>query len=50
MYGTASCSNVKFVKVNADAFVRDVKAAPEPQCVLFCDWQISDLERFVTDV
>ena len=32
-----------------DAFVRDVKAAPEPQCVMFSDWQISDLDRFVTN-
>ena len=30
-----------------DAFVRDVKAAPEPQCVLFADWQVSDLDHFV---
>ena len=32
-----------------DAFVRDVKAAPDPQCVLFSEWQMSDLDRFVTD-
>ena len=32
----------------ADAFVRDVKAAPEPQCVLFYDWQIMDLACFAT--
>ena len=31
-----------------DAFVRDVKAAPDPQCVLFYDWQIQDLVRFLT--
>jgi hypothetical protein len=31
------------------SFVRDVKAAPDPQCVLFTDWQISDLECFATD-
>ena len=32
-----------------DALVRDVKIAPEPQCVMFSDWQISDLDCFVTD-
>ena len=32
-----------------DAFVRDVKAAPEPQCILFYDWQIDDLKRCLTD-
>ena len=32
-----------------DAFVRDVKAAPEPQCVMFSEWQLSDFNRFVTD-
>ena len=26
-----------------------MKAAPEPQCILFTDWQISDLDRFATD-
>ena len=40
----------KVCEGKADAFIQDVKATPEPQCVLFCDWQISDLERFVTDV
>ena len=33
----------------SDAFVRDVKAAPNPQCVLFFDWQLNDLVRFLTD-
>lgn len=32
-----------------DAFVRDVKASPGPHCVLFADWQVSDLDCFVTD-
>ena len=32
-----------------DLFVQDVKAAPEPQCVLFSDWQLHDLVRFCTD-
>ena len=33
----------------ADTFVSDVKAAPEPQCVLFSDWQLNDLSLFVTN-
>lgn len=40
----------KVYEGKADAFVRDVKATPKPQCVLFSDWQIADLERFITDV
>ena len=32
-----------------NAYVRDVQAAPEPQCVLFYDWQIADLTRFLTN-
>lgn len=32
----------------ADAFVRDVKAAPDPHCVLFTDWQLPDLVCFAT--
>ena len=31
-----------------DVFVRDVKAAPFPQCVLFFDWQLKDMTRFLT--
>ena len=34
---------------SADAFVRDVKAAPDPQCVLFFDWQLKDLVPFLTN-
>ena len=33
----------------SDAFVHDVKAAPDPQCVLFFDWQLNDLVRLLTD-
>ena len=33
----------------AEAFVRDVKAAPSPQCVLFFDWQVHDMVRFLTN-
>jgi len=32
-----------------EAFVRDVKAAPDPQCVLCYDWQLSDMERFLAN-
>ena len=39
----------KLVQGTADAFVRDIKAAPDPQCVLFFDWQLKDLVRFCTD-
>ena len=39
----------KFSEGKIDAFVRDVKAAPEPQCVLFSYWQLNDLSRFVTN-
>ena len=38
----------KLSEGKSDAFVRDVKAAPEPQCILFTDWQLTDLVRFVT--
>ena len=34
---------------SADAFVQDVKAAPDPQCVLFFNWQLQDLVRFLTN-
>ena len=39
----------KMSEGKCDAFVRDVKAAPEPQCVLFTDYQLSDLARFSTN-
>ena len=29
-------------------FVKDVKAAPQPMCVLSFDWQLNDMERFLT--
>ena len=32
-----------------NAFVRNVKAAPEPMAVCFTDWQLQDLERFCTN-
>ena len=38
----------KLSEDKTDAFVWDVEAAPEPQCILFTDWQLSDLLRFTT--
>ena len=29
-------------------FVQDVKAAPQTMCVLSFDWQLNDMERFLT--
>ena len=31
-----------------DAFIRDVKAAPTPQSVLFFDWQLKEMKKFLT--
>ena len=39
----------KLAQGTQDAFVRDVKAAPEPQCILFLDSQLEDMERFLVD-
>jgi len=39
----------KLTDGTSDAFVRDVKAAPDPQCIMAFDWQINDLVRFLTD-
>ena len=39
----------KLSQGKGDMFVQDVKAAPEPQSVLFYDWQIDDLVRFCTN-
>ena len=38
----------KVAQGSQEAFVRDVKAAPDPQCILFFDWQMRDMERFLT--
>ena len=38
----------KLAEGSNEAFVRDVKAALEPQCVLFYDWQLNDVSRFTT--
>ena len=41
----------KLAQGTQKTFVRDIKAAPDPQCILFFDWQIADIcmEKFVTD-
>jgi hypothetical protein len=39
----------KLAQGKEDAFVRDVKAAPEPMAVCFTDWQLQDLELFCTN-
>ena len=33
---------LQFTDGTRDAFVRDVKAAPDPQCVMAFDWQVND--------
>lgn len=38
----------KLAQGTQEAFVRDVKAAPDPQSILFYDWQIADMERLLT--
>ena len=38
----------KLCQETKEAFVRDVKAAPEPQCILCFDSQIADMERFLS--
>ena len=38
----------KLAQGTEELFVRDVKAAPDPQCVLCFDWQVKDMERFLT--
>ena len=39
----------KLAQGKSEAFVRDVKAAPEPMAVVFYDWQLNDLERCCTN-
>ena len=38
----------KLAQGSQELFVRDVKAAPDPQCVLSFDWHLQDMERFLT--
>ena len=39
----------KLTQGKDDAFVRDIKAAPSPQSILFFDWQLRDMECFLTN-
>ena len=39
----------KLVQGKAEVFVQDVKAAPQPMCVLSFNWQLNDMERFLTN-
>ena len=39
----------KLAQGKGELFVQDVKAAPEPQSVLFYRWQVDDLVRFCTN-
>ena len=39
----------KLAQGKGELFVQDVKAAPEPQSVLFYQWQVDDLVRFCTN-
>ena len=36
----------KLAQGKAEVFVQDVKAAPQPMCVLSFNWQFDDMERF----
>ena len=39
----------KLSQGEADIYVQDVKAAPQPMCVLSFEWQLNDMERFLTN-
>lgn len=39
----------KLAQGSVDAYIRDVKAAPNPQCILFFDWQIKEMIKFLTN-
>ena len=38
----------KLAQSKGELFSQDIKAAPEPQSVLFYEWQVDDLVRFCT--
>ena len=38
----------KISQGRSDLFVQDVKAAPQPMCVLSTEWQLDDMVRFLT--
>ena len=39
----------KLTEGTSDAYVCDVKAVPDPQCVMMFDLPLKDLGRFLTD-
>ena len=39
----------KLAQGTVDSFIRDVKAAPNPQSVMFFDWQINEMSKFLTN-
>ena len=39
----------KLTQGSNDTFVRDVKAALSPQSILFFDWQLCDMEHFLSN-
>ena len=39
----------KLTDGTAHAFVRDIKAAPDPQYIMAFDWQVNDMARFLTN-
>ena len=39
----------KLAQGKDEVFVQDVKAAPQPMCVLSFNWQFDDMERFLTN-
>ena len=39
----------KLAQEKADIYVQDVKAAPQPMCILSFEWQLNDMERFLTN-
>ena len=39
----------KLAQGKSDIFVQDVKAAPQPMCILSSEWQLDDMVRFLTN-
>ena len=39
----------KLAQGKSQAFVQDVKAVPQPMCILSFEWQLNDMERFLTN-
>lgn len=39
----------KLAQGTAEVFVQDVKTAPQPMCVLSFNWQLDDIECFLTN-